>query len=214
MSREIFFVLDETGSMWDQVEQAVTGFNDFLVEQVAFFGKRKKVQFNLSLFSETANEDIFRDVVVETPLKEVNAMRQKEYDPRGRTPLYDALGRTIEIAKSRNKKKDEVVIAVVTDGQENASSEYSSEQITALVKECQEDLGWKIIFIGSNADAMYGKDYSKYAQQTMGVNRAATYSIDNIMAKGGGGGGGMSAGVTFASQATQDYFKDSDEKKT
>lgn len=68
------------------------------------------------------------------------------------TPLYDAVGHTInQIIKSATSK-DNVLFAILTDGQENASHEFNSQSVKRLMKECEDDRGWTFAFIGVGAD--------------------------------------------------------------
>jgi Mg-chelatase subunit ChlD len=96
--------------------------------------------------------------------------------PRGSTALLDAIGRTIGGVRSwleklpAERQPDQVVFAVVTDGLENSSREWSRDQVMAAVKE-RSDAGWQFSFLGANQDAIKeGGD--------LGVDaaRAMTYS--------------------------------------
>lgn len=61
------------------------------------------------------------------PIKEVPPLDEHTYVPRGTTTLWDAIGRTINTIGERLDKTPEperpvkVIIAVLTDGLENAS---------------------------------------------------------------------------------------------
>jgi Mg-chelatase subunit ChlD len=82
-----------------------------------------------------------------------------ELVPRGSTALLDAIGRTIgEVRSSLDKmppgrRPEHVVFAVVTDGLENSSREWSRDKVMAAVKECS-NLGWLFTFLGANQDAI------------------------------------------------------------
>ena len=81
------------------------------------------------------------------------------------TALNDAIGRTIANMKSRLKKsKASVVVVVTTDGMENASQEYSRTQIRNLIKECEDTLGWRFIYLAAD-DASFDE------WEEMGVHR-------------------------------------------
>ena len=57
---------------------------------------------------------------------------------------------------------------ILSDGEENDSREYDSDQIKELVKECL-DLEWKVIYLGSNISEMYGRSAKTYAATTLGI---------------------------------------------
>ena len=79
--------------------------------------------------------------------------------PRGRTALLDAIGRTIGEVRGWidqvlvDRRPDQVVFAVVTDGMENASREWSRQKVMDAVKE-QTEAGWHFSFLGANQDAI------------------------------------------------------------
>jgi hypothetical protein len=95
--------------------------------------------------------------------------------PRGRTALYDAIGRNISYVEdfvSRNDKSDNTIknIVIVTDGLENASSEYTRNAITRLVENKTAD-HWNFIYLGANQDAVY-------TGQTIGISPDLSISYD------------------------------------
>lgn len=79
--------------------------------------------------------------------------------PRGGTALNDAIGVTIVTLGERFEKMPEderpglVIVVIVTDGEENSSREYTTEQAKALVERQQTEWGWKFIFLAANVDA-------------------------------------------------------------
>jgi uncharacterized protein YegL len=156
MLTEIVFVLDETGSMGRIREDTIGSFNHFVEEQREVEGR---ATLTLVEFSKTPDEDNFRLQYEGLPLEEVEPLIHETYRPRGFTPLLDAIGSTIDSVSARVKRTEEekrpdlVIVAVLTDGLENASSEYTLEQVRAKV-EHQESEGWKFIFLGANMDAV------------------------------------------------------------
>jgi Mg-chelatase subunit ChlD len=96
--------------------------------------------------------------------------------PRGSTALLDAIGRTIGQVRSwldsmpAQHRPDQVVFAVVTDGLENSSREWTRDQVTAAVKD-RSNAGWQFSFLGANQDAIKeGGDLG------VDATRAMTYS--------------------------------------
>jgi hypothetical protein len=82
-----------------------------------------------------------------------------ELNPRGGTALLDAIGRTIGEVKGwmaqlpTASRPGQVIFAVVTDGEENSSSEWSRDKLMAAVNDCS-DAGWHFSFLGANQDAI------------------------------------------------------------
>lgn len=83
------------------------------------------------------------------------------------TPLYDAMGLVFTRYKKMLPTVESGIVAatIITDGMENASTEYDSASISALIDSLKER-GWLFSYIGANQDAH---------------KVAATMSIDNAM---------------------------------
>ena len=75
-----------------------------------------------------------------------------DLQPRGTTPLIDALAIAINTAKQDYADGDHVIIVVMTDGLENASREFSLEQLRAMIKE-RMAINWDFVFLGASFDA-------------------------------------------------------------
>jgi Mg-chelatase subunit ChlD len=77
------------------------------------------------------------------------------YTPRGTTPLYDAIGALLARVDAHvaagGHDADQVVV-VLTDGLENASTEYTRRRIFDLVTE-RRGRGWTFAFLGANQDS-------------------------------------------------------------
>ncbi|MGO9341260.1 MAG: vWA domain-containing protein [Acidimicrobiales bacterium] len=82
-----------------------------------------------------------------------------ELVPRGSTALLDAMGRTIGFVSERLTATPEairpvkVVFAVITDGLENSSREWTRDQVMKAVKRHARQ-GWQFTFLGANQDAI------------------------------------------------------------
>jgi hypothetical protein len=79
-------------------------------------------------------------------------------NPRGNTPLYDSIARTINEQGMRfdkaTTKPDKVILVIITDGQENASREYTRENVYALIQRQEKEWNWSVTYIGANQDAI------------------------------------------------------------
>jgi uncharacterized protein YegL len=110
-----------------------------------------------SCFLTLTQFDTDFDVVHDrTPISEVE---RYVLVPRGSTALLDAMGRTMLIVseglKSGPKKKrpDRIVFAVITDGLENSSKEWTRAQVMQEVKRHASE-GWQFTFLGADQDAI------------------------------------------------------------
>lgn len=162
---EIVFVLDESGSMHSRVREAVDGFNEFISEQKDVPGEA-----NLTLI--TFN-DIPEVVLDRKPIGEINTIGEQDYNPSGCTALYDGMGLAFSGLEKLGDVPENVVIVVLTDGLENASSDYTLEEIKEKVKE-KKKLGWDILFLSCDIDSFGDAQNIGIAQgQSMSFSEAA-----------------------------------------
>lgn len=139
---EIVVVLDSSGSMGTIVADTKRGFDQFVREQQAVEG-----ECNLTLV-KFANGYEF----VHSGLP-IQAVPPLEFSPNGGTALLDAVGRAILETDERLNADParNVIFVVITDGEENSSSEFRLEHIRALIKERSS---WSFVFFGADIDAM------------------------------------------------------------
>jgi hypothetical protein len=145
----VSIVLDRSGSMASSFEGTIKGFNDFL-EQQKDVKKGGKARISMMQF-----DDKFDVLYTAEDIKKVPELDHTTYVPRGMTALYDAIGQTIERTAEwvkKNKYKDRVVFLIITDGMENASTDYTLKDIVELVKKHEEKDKWDFVFIGANID--------------------------------------------------------------
>lgn len=149
---DITIVLDRSGSMETVREDTIGGFNAFLEEQKAVPGDASLtlVQF-----------DDKYDVLYEgRRLQDAPALTTRTFVPRGSTALLDAVGRTMNAAGARLAAQPEadraskVLFVIMTDGQENASHEFSSRQVFDMITHQREKYQWEVVFIGANQNAV------------------------------------------------------------
>lgn len=143
------FLVDTSGSMASIAEEVVSGYNNFLEQQRA---EGADVRVTLVKFD---TEDPCEVVHLEVPISEILPLAPGDYVPRGGTPLLDALGRTIALVQQRSATDaGPVVFVVITDGQENASSEFTLAQIRELIK-ARTDAGWQFVFLSADVSAFH-----------------------------------------------------------
>lgn len=160
---EIVVVLDRSGSMRSIAEDAIGGFNTFLEEQKKVKGK---ANITLALFDHE-----YQEVYDSADIQSAENLTKTTYVPRGFTGLLDAIGRSITKLESKNPKK--AIVCILTDGQENASKEFSNENIKELLKKC-EDRGWQVMYLAANQDAFaVGAQYGFSANLTKNFDATA-----------------------------------------
>jgi Mg-chelatase subunit ChlD len=156
----VCLVLDRSGSMQAIHDDALGGVNSYITnakQDRALYESR----FSMITFSSESVETIRESEIMET----VKPIGSEEYRCSGWTPLYDAIGRGIGILDEAMKGKTDAmaILVILTDGQENASREFTHEKISALLKTRQEQ-GWLITFLGEGLDvAKQGTNLGTYA---------------------------------------------------
>ena len=135
---DIVFLLDRSGSMHGSENDTIGGYNSYIENQ-----RKNDVKVTTVLFD---NE--YEILHNRKNIKEVNNLTNKEYYVRGCTALLDAIGKTIKIMDASDSKK--VMFVITTDGLENASIEYTKEQIKELI---EGHSNWEFIYIGANIDS-------------------------------------------------------------
>jgi uncharacterized protein YegL len=148
---QIICILDRSGSMTKDgiIYEAINGFNNFLEEQKKL---KDKATLTVALFDD--RYDLLYDGI---DIKTVQKITYDTWTPRGMTALYDAIGKTINTAKSKHsllgsERPNKVLVCIVTDGLENASHEYNHGSIVNLIKRCEED-NWNFIYLAANQNA-------------------------------------------------------------
>ncbi len=153
MLTEITLILDRSGSMQTIADDAIGGFNAFLAAQRREPGS-DTTRLTLVLF-----DDQYEVPYKSIPLPEVPDLTTATFLPRGSTALLDAIGRTLAkmtrsfAARPDETKPGKVIIAILTDGHENASHEYTKLHIADLISEKRAQ-GWEFIFLAADQDAI------------------------------------------------------------
>lgn len=166
----IALVVDRSGSMATIAEATKEGVKEFISNQKQ---NPEKAAFTLVQFDH--EYEILNHF---TDLNQVdeNAFA-KQYSPRGSTALLDAIGRTIiemsnQIEAIEPKEKpNRMVVAIMTDGQENSSREFTIEKIKELIEEKQK-LDWKFIFLSADLNSFH-------AAQSYGFNSNSILYFDS-----------------------------------
>jgi Mg-chelatase subunit ChlD len=172
----IAVLLDRSGSMESIKAETISGFNFFLNEQ-----KKSGANASLTLvqFDTQATEVVHEN----RPIQSVPELTAETYQPRGGTPLLDALGetiistgRTLEVIPEANRP-DKVVFVIITDGQENSSHRFKNVQVKEMVEHQTSVYKWQFIYLGANQDA-----FAEAGNMGIAVAQAANFTPANLPA--------------------------------
>lgn len=165
------FILDQTGSMSSLKGDTIGGFNEFLKKQKRI--TKFDVRFTLVLFDSVEVEKRYAGV----PVAKVKPLDEKNYKPRGLTPLFDAIG----VGIAENDSKKDVFFIILTDGFENYSSEYTREQIRSLIEK-KTKAGWGFQYLGVGLDKF--SDAFVNSGRTMGIRASSSSTFPTSAVRG------------------------------
>jgi uncharacterized protein YegL len=150
----VALVIDRSGSMSSMGSEVSGSINAFLEDQKngdRELGTKTQVQF--AIFDNKYDE-----LYTGTPIQQISEITDADVKPRGGTALNDAICKALDNAiatvNATPKMPGQVIVFILTDGQENSSQIYTSEdvkkRISALEKEPFE---WEFTFAAANQDA-------------------------------------------------------------
>lgn len=138
---KIVVILDESGSMETIKNNMLNSLNDLIKEQKEI--KERPSTFTLVKFNDKIN------VKYENfPLEEIKLLKSYDYIPSGSTALYDAIGYTI----NRFRNERDVLMVIITDGQENSSKKYNKEFVTTKLNEKKKYNNWSYVYLSCDLE--------------------------------------------------------------
>lgn len=149
---EIAFILDRSGSMSGLEADTIGGFN-------AMIEKQKKAEGE-ALISTVLFDNVSQVLHDRVDIRRIAPMTDKDYTARGCTALLDAIGGAIHHIGNVHKYAraedvpEHTLFVITTDGMENASRTYTSQQVKAMIQRQKEKYGWEFLFLGANIDAV------------------------------------------------------------
>jgi len=187
-------ILDESGSMESIKKTIIQGFNEI-------------VQTVKGIEKEFPEQEHFID-----PASKLEQIDEKRYRPDSMTPLYDAMG--FSFAKLRkvleNQTDYNVLVTILTDGEENASKEYSGSTIKKLIEELQLNR-WTFTYIGTD------HDFEKFAASISITNTIHFQKNDADMklmfAKENSSRANYSQNIREKKDTSKDFYEDNEPKK-
>jgi hypothetical protein len=178
---QIVMILDRSGSMAGTESDVIGGFNSFVTSCRDASLPNCSVTY---VRFDTEVERVFTEQLADVP-----ELTPLLYAPRGNTALLDAVGQSV--AAVTNEPDDRYIVITFTDGQENASREWTKEKVAQLLEERKALGNWTFAFFGADIDAWgdargmgYGagntKSYDKASTRDM---MRASGRVASVMAR-------------------------------
>jgi uncharacterized protein YegL len=167
---EIVVLLDRSGSMQAIRSDMEGGFNRFIEEQ-----RRVPVGECLVTLVQFDTESV--DTVYEA--RTLDTVPPLSLSPRGRTPLLDATAATILRTGARFGKQPDamrpgrVLFLIITDGIENASTLYSTDQVRGMIEHQRNVYKWEFVYLGANVDA-----FTQAGSIGIAIDQAANFAAN------------------------------------
>jgi Mg-chelatase subunit ChlD len=172
----IYFLLDRSGSMHSIASDVVGGFNSFLQEQRSMVDGARLRMTLVQFDSQEPHEVLFKG----REISDVPDLTSKTFIPRSQTPLFDALGHVLAMAEGckssaspgTREAEEKIVVVTFTDGEENASREFSRKSIFDRIDKLQHS-GWAFVFLGANQDS-----YASGSKMGFGAANTQNFAFD------------------------------------
>lgn len=188
----VMVLIDRSGSMASIKGAAESGINEFIKGRAAM-AAGKKCTVRLAQF-DTEYELVH-------PSTDPAKLPEFLLEPRHLTALHDAMGRSIVefgaelAAMPEAERPGTVIFAVMTDGMENSSLDYTQEQVRELVQQHEREFSWQVLYLGANQDAVktggslgVRKDRSMtYTASAAGMSTASEALASYVVATASGG---------------------------
>lgn len=150
----VFVALDRSGSMQGKSwSNAIESLNEYVkgLQKEKIDGDITVIAFD-SINSTRGSTIRLTPVCENTSLAYFEQIKTDVLTPAGCTPLFDAAAHVMDLALERNSERS--VVVILTDGYENASTEYTQVKIKDKVKTL-EAKKWEVIFLGANFDVSH-----------------------------------------------------------
>ena len=170
---ELVFILDASGSMAGLEKDTIGGFNGMIEKQ-----KKEPGEAYVSTVIFASDSRVIHDRV---PISRIEPMTDRQYAVGGCTALLDAIGGAVHHIGNVHKyaREEDVpehtLFVITTDGMENASRRYPSDQVKAMVQRQKEKYGWEFLFLAANIDAV-----ETAGRFGISADRAVDYHADSV----------------------------------
>lgn len=168
-------LLDASSSMEASRAEVIKHFNNFIDEQRKLPGR---ADLCISQFADT-----YTCFIESADIASVAHLTMETYRPYGNTALADSAMQLIQEMGDRlrgmpeEKRPANVIVLIMSDGEENASKKYSMSQLRATVEHQTLTYSWKFLFFGMEINAekvaasmgMRGIQFTRGEIKTAGV---------------------------------------------
>lgn len=139
-------IIDESGSMDIIRRQALAGINETITTCQKMQKAHTDLEQRITLI--TFDSDHFKLHYDNINAAEARPLTMMDYKPCAATPLYDAIGKGVAKINAQSEADDNVLVTIITDGEENCSEEYNLKMVKNLIEKLKKQ-GWTFTLIGT-----------------------------------------------------------------
>lgn len=168
-------IVDESGSMSVIHQQALAGINETISTCQKMQKAHPEMEQRITLITFDSNH--FKLHYDNVNADEANPLTMKQYTPSAATPLYDAIGKGIAKMNAQTEADDNILVTIITDGEENCSEEYNLKMVKTLIEKLKKQ-GWTFTLIGTDdldvegmAGSMAIDNHLAFAESEVGTRR-------------------------------------------
>jgi Mg-chelatase subunit ChlD len=201
-------ILDESGSMESIKKTVIQGFNEIVQTIKGIELKFPEQEHFISLLSFNSLENKVLHFI--DPAQKLEEINDTSYRPNAGTPLYDAMGFGINKLKQHLADHTDynVLVTILTDGEENASKEYKGIDIKKMVDELKTQ-GWTFTYIGAEHDV------ESFAANISITNTLVFHKnkedMDKMFAREAKARNSYSQKIHYKQEVNEGFYDDSDE---
>ncbi len=140
-------IVDESGSMSIIRKQAFAGMNETLQTVRSMQEKYPDTEQHVTLVTFDSDHTTWH--YDNAPALKTKDLDWDAYRPGGATPLYDAMGKAISKTNAQIEEGDNVLVTVITDGEENSSVEWTLKMIRTMIEKLKKE-NWTFTLIGTD----------------------------------------------------------------
>ena len=195
----VCLVIDKSGSMEPIRKATIAGCNQFIAETR---DADPEARISLVLFDTQVHKTF-----TAKPIADIEPIDGTMYHPGGGTALLDAMGKAMTDIEAMPDKPSKVVIAVITDGQENSSSEFTRAAVKAAVARHETEDKWQILYLGANVDSFAEAGAIGMARNASSVNwQQSAAGTQALYMSTSGSTGSFLRGHTATVDVSQDTY--------
>lgn len=164
----IIVLLDASGSMSSMKTEAIQAVNSFIKNQQELKAN-DEVVFDLFTFNSES-----RHLINNKPIAEIHPVPEEKYTTDGSTSLYDTIGNVLELYKTEH----DVLLVVMTDGQDTSSKKFTSKNIKSLLSQRKiSPFDWETVWLGADPTVtQVGMDLGVSASASVNFGMLREYS--------------------------------------